>query len=248
MKNSFEKKIDDLKLQLELGVSETIDLSISDFKRKSTLNNLNNKSNEDSNNPLDDIINLEDLKLYIEQFDGCELKLTSTNTVFCDGNKDSKIMIIGEAPGNQEDIEGKPFVGKSGQLLDKVLNFINLNRTNCYITNIVPWRPPGNRNPTSEELKICVPFVRKHIELINPDVLLLVGSISTKSLLNIDIGITKLRGEWRDYKYNTIKIPSLPIFHPAYLLRRPTNKSLVMKDMLILHKKLKEIKKENKID
>ncbi len=248
MKNSFEKKIDDLKLQLELGVSDTIDLSISDFKRKSTLNNLNNKSNEDSNNPIDDITNLEDLKLYIEQFDGCELKLTSTNTVFCDGNKDSKIMIIGEAPGNQEDIEGKPFVGKSGQLLDKVLNFINLNRTNCYITNIVPWRPPGNRNPTSEELKICVPFVRKHIELINPDVLLLVGSISTKSLLNIDIGITKLRGEWRDYKYNAIKIPSLPIFHPAYLLRRPTNKSLVMKDMLILHKKLKEIKKENKID
>tara|TARA_B100000700_G_scaffold305786_1_gene380211 strand:+ start:496 stop:1245 length:750 start_codon:yes stop_codon:yes gene_type:complete len=248
MKKSFEKKLDDLKFQLELGVSEAIDLSISGLNRKSSLNKIKDKSKDNSNNSLDDITSLEDLKLYIEQFEGCELKLNAKNTVFCDGNKNSKIMIIGEAPGNQEDIEGKPFVGKSGQLLDKVLNFINLNRGNCYITNIVPWRPPGNRNPTSEELKICVPFVKKHIELIKPDILLLVGSISTKSLLNIDIGITKIRGEWKKYQNNKVEIPSLPIFHPAYLLRRPTNKSLAMKDMLVLNKKIKDIEKEKKIE
>jgi len=153
-------------------------------------------------------------------------------------------MIIGETPGNQEDIEGKPFVGKSGKLLDKILNFINIDRNSCYIANIIPWRPPGNRNPSSEELKTCLPFIKKHINLTKPKILLLVGSISAKALLETDLGITKLRGEWKIYKDGELEIPTLPIFHPAYLLRRPTMKSLVMRDILLLNKKIKEVNKE----
>ena len=158
--------------------------------------------------------------------------------VFSDGNPKSKIMLIGEAPGNQEDLEGKPFVGKSGKLLDKILEFININRENCYIINILPWRPPGNRNPTTKEIRQCLPFVKKHIELVKPDILVLVGSISAKSILDTDLGITKLRGEWHTYKDKKLEIPSLPIFHPAYLLRRPTSKSLLMKDILLLNRKI----------
>ena len=137
-------------------------------------------------------------------------------------------MLIGEAPGNQEDIEGKPFVGKSGQLLDKILETININRTNCYISNIIPWKPPGNRNPTAEEINTCLPFIKKHIQLINPKILMLIGSISAKSILDQTIGITKLRGIWHLYKDKNIEIPALPVFHPAYLLRRPANKAFTI--------------------
>lgn len=240
MINSFEKKIDDLKFQLESGVSENIDLSVNDFKKTRKPISID----EQENSSLSEINNLSELKKYIEEYSGCSLKDTAKNTVFCDGNENSNIMIIGEAPGNQEDIEGKPFVGKSGKLLDKILNFINIDRNSCYIANIIPWRPPGNRNPSSEELKTCLPFIKKHINLTKPKILLLVGSVSAKALLETDLGITKLRGEWKIYKDGELEIPTLPIFHPAYLLRRPTMKSLVMKDILLLNKRINEVNKE----
>ena len=118
----------------------------------------------------------------------------------------------------------------------------NIDRTNCYISNIIPWRPPGNRNPTAEEISMCLPFIKKHIELVNPKILLLVGSISSKSILNKNLGITKLRGEWHIYKDGDIEIPALPIFHPAYLLRRPNNKSYVMRDILLFKRKIQDMK------
>ena len=235
MIKSFEKNIDDLKFQIDLGLTETIKSNINEDFDKSNLEE--NRFTNDYDY-LSEIKSLEELKSFIENYDKCELKNTSRSTVFCDGNSKSKIMLIGEAPGNQEDIEGKPFVGKSGKLLDKILDFINITRKNCYIINIIPWRPPGNRNPTTKEIRQCLPFVKKHIELVKPDILVLVGSISAKSILDTDLGITKLRGEWHTYKDKKLEIPSLPIFHPAYLLRRPTSKSLLMKDILLLNRKI----------
>ena len=241
MTKSFEKNIDDLKFQIELGVSETISANITkDINKVNSLET--NSSLELDSNELSEIKTLNDLQSFIENYDECELSHTARSTVFCDGNVDAEIMLIGEAPGNQEDIEGKPFVGKSGQLLDKILETIKINRTNCYFSNIIPWRPPGNRNPTAEEISMCLPFIKKHIELINPKVLLLVGSISSKSILDKNLGITKLRGEWHTYKDGEIKIPALPIFHPAYLLRRPNNKSYVMRDILLFKRKIQDMK------
>ena len=241
MTKSYEKNIDDLKFQIELGVSETISTKIIEDRNK--VNSLEINSNvENNSNELSEIKTLKDLQYFIENYDECELLETARSTVFCDGNVDAEIMLVGEAPGNQEDIEGKPFVGKSGQLLDKILETININRTNCYISNIIPWRPPGNRNPTAEEISMCLPFIKKHIELVNPKILLLVGSISSKSILNKNLGITKLRGEWHIYKDGNVEIPALPIFHPAYLLRRPNNKSYVMRDILLFKRKIQDMK------
>ena len=241
MTKSYEKNIDDLKFQIELGVSETISTKIREDRNK--VNSLEINSNvENDSNELSEIKTLKDLQYFIENYDECELLETARSTVFCDGNVDAEIMLVGEAPGNQEDIEGKPFVGKSGQLLDKILETININRTNCYISNIIPWRPPGNRNPTAEEISMCLPFIKKHIELVNPKILLLVGSISSKSILNKNLGITKLRGEWHIYKDGNVEIPALPIFHPAYLLRRPNNKSYVMRDILLFKRKIQDMK------
>ena len=240
MTKSYEKNIDDLKFQIELGVSETISTKIREDINK--VNSLEINSNvENDSNELSEIKTLKDLQYFIENYDECELLETARSTVFCDGNVDAEIMLVGEAPGNQEDIEGKPFVGKSGQLLDKILETININRTNCYISNIIPWRPPGNRNPTAEEISMCLPFIKKHIELVNPKILLLVGSISSKSILNKNLGITKLRGEWHIYKEGNIEVPALPIFHPAYLLRRPNNKSYVMRDILLFKRKIQDM-------
>tara|TARA_Y100001970_G_scaffold91505_1_gene115438 strand:- start:1716 stop:2447 length:732 start_codon:yes stop_codon:yes gene_type:complete len=240
MTKSYEKNIDDLKFQIELGVSETISTKIREDRNK--VNSLEINSNvENDSNELSEIKTLKDLQYFIENYDECELLETARSTVFCDGNVDAEIMLVGEAPGNQEDIEGKPFVGKSGQLLDKILETININRTNCYISNIIPWRPPGNRNPTAEEISMCLPFIKKHIELVNPKILLLVGSISSKSILNKNLGITKLRGEWHIYKEGNIEVPALPIFHPAYLLRRPNNKSYVMRDILLFKRKIQDM-------
>ena len=240
MTKSFEKNIDDLKFQVELGITETISANNREDIKK--VNSLEIKSNlEHDSNELSEINTLKDLQSFIENYDECELSHTARSTVFCDGNVDAEVMLIGEAPGNQEDIEGKPFVGKSGQLLDKILETININRTNCYISNIIPWRPPGNRNPTAEEISMCLPFIKKHIELVNPKILLLVGSISSKSILNKNLGITKLRGEWHIYKEGNIEVPALPIFHPAYLLRRPNNKSYVMRDILLFKRKIQDM-------
>ena len=241
MTKSFEKNIDDLKFQVELGITETI--SANNREDINKVNSLEINSNlEHDSNELSEINTLKDLQSFIENYDECELSHTARSTVFCDGNVDAEVMLIGEAPGNQEDIEGKPFVGKSGQLLDKILETININRTNCYISNIIPWRPPGNRNPTAEEINTCLPFIKKHIQLINPKILMLIGSISAKSILDQTIGITKLRGIWHLYKDKNIEIPALPVFHPAYLLRRPVNKAFAMTDMLNFKNKIIEMK------
>jgi len=240
MTKSFEKNIDDLKFQVELGITETISANNREDINKVHSLEINSNLEHDSNE-LSEINTLKDLQSFIENYDECELSHTARSTVFCDGNVDAEVMLIGEAPGNQEDIEGNPFVGKSGQLLDKILETININRTNCYISNIIPWRPPGNRNPTAEEISMCLPFIKKHIELVNPKILLLVGSISSKSILNKNLGITKLRGEWHIYKEGNIEVPALPIFHPAYLLRRPNNKSYVMRDILLFKRKIQDM-------
>lgn len=175
---------------------------------------------------------LEELQAAMHGFDGCALKTTAKNTVFSDGQASAKIMLIGEAPGQDEDRAGLPFVGASGQFLDTMLASIGLGRTeNLYIANIVPWRPPGNRTPSLEEIAICKPFITRHIELIAPDYLLLVGNISNKTLLGTETGITKLRGQWQSYQADGREIKALPLLHPAYVLRRPENKAAYWADL-----------------
>ena len=186
------------------------------------------------------INNLDDLKDYMSKFKGCELYKSATNMVFSDGNKSSQIMLIGEAPGHDEDVQGKPFVGRSGKLLNKMLEAIGLSRETVYIANIVPWRPPNNRRPTEEEINICLPFIRKHIELIAPKVLMLLGSTATYALLRNKEGITKIRGKWVDMEFGKLKVPTLPSFHPAFLLRQPAQKKYSWEDLKTLKKKIDE--------
>ncbi len=182
---------------------------------------------------------LDELNQAIQQFDGCALKQTAKNTVFSDGVAGARIMLVGEAPGQDEDRQGKPFVGRSGQLLDTMFGHIGLSRTeNIYITNIVPWRPPGNRLPYTEELAACLPFVTRHIELAKPDILLLIGGFSAKALLHTQTGITRLRGQWKTYAPDGLDIPALPLLHPAYLLRRPESKANMWADLCRLKTRL----------
>jgi uracil-DNA glycosylase family 4 len=188
---------------------------------------------------LEGINSLEDLQKALESFQGCALKDTALHTVFSDGNPESSIMLIGEAPGADEDRLGKPFVGLSGQLLDQIIGTLGLNRRHVYITNIIPWRPPGNRPPTLEETRACLPFVKKHIALINPKILIFVGGTAAKTLLHTQEGITKLRGRWVDYSgQEGHLIPSLALYHPDYLLRYPSKKKVVWQDMLLLMMRL----------
>lgn len=177
-------------------------------------------------------------------FDGCPLKQTATNLVFADGNPTARVMIIGEAPGADEDRAGKPFVGVSGQLLDRMLAWIGLDRNKAYITNVLFWRPPGNRQPTPTEISACLPFVERHIELVSPEVLLLVGGASAKTLLARNEGITKLRGRWFQYESAGMSrpIPALPTYHPAFLLRQPAQKREAWRDLLALQQRLTEAK------
>lgn len=177
---------------------------------------------------------LEDLKAAMASFDGCNLKRTAKSLVFADGNPQSKVMLIGEAPGRDEDIQGLPFVGRAGQLLDKQLAAIGFDRTMIYITNVIPWRPPGNRTPTPQETEICRPFIERHIELINPDVILMLGGSSAKTLLKTSDGIMKLRGKWGEVKTENASVKALPTLHPAYLLRQPLHKKLAWQDFLSL--------------
>ena len=164
------------------------------------------------------------------------------NIVFGDGDEKSDVMLIGEAPGADEDREGIPFVGLSGKLLNKMLSSIGLSRSEVYITNIIPWRPPGNRQPTIQETAACLPFIRRHIELINPKVLILVGGTASKTLLVRKEGIMRLRGPWFDYqKSDKTVIPALPIFHPAFLLRSPAQKINAWKDLLAIRSRLKNL-------
>ena len=207
--------------------------------------NKNNKNSNQLNNvsslpDLKAVDSLDDLKDYMSKFKGCELYKSATNMVFSDGNKSSEIMLIGEAPGHDEDIQGKPFVGRSGKLLNKMLEAIGLSRDTVYIANIVPWRPPNNRRPTEEEINICLPFIRKHIELIAPKVLMLLGSTATYALLRNKEGITKIRGKWVDMEFGKLKVPTLPSFHPAFLLRQPAQKKYSWEDLKMLKKKIDE--------
>jgi DNA polymerase len=174
---------------------------------------------------------LEVLRGMLEQFDGCALKSTATRLVFADGNPKARVMFVGEAPGRDEDIEGLPFVGRSGQLLNRMMAAIGLDRTSAYIANVIPWRPPGNRTPTPQETQICLPFIQRQIELVNPDVLVTLGNPSTQTLLSTRDGIMKTRGRWFDYDTGTRIIRALPTFHPAYLLRSPSYKRLAWQDL-----------------
>jgi uracil-DNA glycosylase len=186
---------------------------------------------------------LEELVEALAAFDGCALKKTATNLVFADGNPKARIMFVGEAPGADEDRAGKPFVGVSGQLLDRMLGWIGLNRTKFYITNIVFWRPPGNRPPTSDEVAACLPFVARHIELVAPAILVPVGGPATEALLRRGEGISKSHGRWYDYQTPGLgaPIPAMPMFHPAFLLRAPAQKRAAWRDLLNLEQKLGEL-------
>jgi uracil-DNA glycosylase family 4 len=181
---------------------------------------------------------LAELRSALETFEGCALRMTAKNLVFSDGNPEARVMLVGEAPGRDEDLQGLPFVGRSGQFLDRMLASIGLDRSSVYIINTLPWRPPGNRPPTTDELAICEPFVQRQIALVAPKILVCVGGVSAKQLLKTDIGIMKLRGRWMTYPTAAGDIPALPIFHPAFLLRQPAHKRLAWRDLLSLKQKL----------
>ncbi len=182
---------------------------------------------------------LADLRQELADFTGCPLKQTATNLVFSDGNPEAQIMFVGEAPGEDEDRKGLPFVGVSGQLLNTMLSTIGLNRGNIYISNVIFWRPPGNRSPTEAEIAACLPFIERHISIIKPKALILLGAVAAKAILKTNDGITKMRGKWRDYRpegRDDFVVPALPIYHPAYLLRQAGAKRQAWNDLRQLNK------------
>jgi len=181
---------------------------------------------------------LDDLRAVLERFEGCALRTTAKRLVFADGNPAARLMFVGEAPGREEDLEGLPFVGRSGKLLDLMLKAIGLDRTHVYIANIVPWRPPGNRDPSLHETAICLPFIQRQIELVNPQILVCLGKPSTATLLGVTDGIRKTRGRWLAYHNGPNQIRAMPTFHPAYLLRSPLEKRFAWKDFLAIKKAL----------
>ena len=183
---------------------------------------------------------LEALRALMEGFDGCALKHTATRLVFADGNPQARVMFVGEAPGRDEDIEGLPFVGRSGKLLDRMIAAIGLDRSTAYIANVIPWRPPGNRTPTPHETQICLPFIQRQIELVNPDVLVTLGNPSTQTLLATREGIMRTRGKWFDYDTGTRTIRAIATFHPAYLLRSPSYKRMSWQDLRAIAKALEQ--------
>lgn len=185
-----------------------------------------------------------ELRKAVEEFDGCALKFTATKTVFADGNPDADIMLIGEAPGVDEDRQGRPFVGASGQLLDRMLIHIGLSRAeNVYISNILFWRPPGNRSPTTAEIAACMPFVQRHIALVKPKLLMFLGGTAAKTMLDRTEGIMRLRGRWFNYRVEGIDepIPAMPTLHPAFLLRQAAQKREAWRDLLAVKSKLLEL-------
>ena len=186
---------------------------------------------------------LAELEAAVRGFDGCVLKRTAKNTVFADGTPGAPVMVVGEAPGADEDRLGKPFVGVSGQLMDRMMEAIGLTRDGgFYITNILFWRPPGNRTPTVAEQAMCLAFTRRHIELARPKVLVLAGGTSVKAVLDTTEGITRMRGKWVSYRLGDgSELPTMPTFHPAYLLRTPASKRLSWLDLLAVDKKLREL-------
>jgi len=183
------------------------------------------------------------LAALVATFDGCGLKRTATNTVFADGNSAAPVMIIGEGPGADEDRIGRPFVGRAGQLLDRMLAAIQMDRESVHITNVVYWRPPGNRTPTTAEIASCLPFVLRHIALVHPKILVLAGGTAANALLPGGQGITRLRGRWFDLEIPglTEPVPTLPMFHPSFLLRTPERKREAWRDLLALRARFDEL-------
>jgi DNA polymerase len=183
------------------------------------------------------------LAALVGQFDGCPLRRTATNTVFIDGNPAAPVMIIGEAPGADEDRIGRPFVGRAGQLLDRMLEAIGLDRSGVLITNVIYWRPPGNRTPTAAEIASCLPFVFRLIALVHPNVLVLSGGTAAGALLGQSQGITRLRGRWFALAVPGLDqpVPTLPMFHPSFLLRTPERKREAWRDLLSLRARLDEL-------
>src|SRR6516165_206746 len=179
---------------------------------------------------------LDELQALLAAFEGCALRATATQLVFADGNPQSRVMFVGEAPGYDEDIVGRPFVGRSGKLLDRMMAAIGLDRTSSYIANVVPWRPPGNRTPTPQETAICLPFIRRQIELADPDILVCLGGPAMQTLLGVKDGITRSRGRWFSYDTGRREIRALATFHPAFLLRSPLQKRFAWRDFLALKK------------
>lgn len=186
---------------------------------------------------------LDELREIVAAFDGCNLKFTAKSTVFSDGNPQAPLMLIGEAPGSEEDRAGLPFVGRSGQLLDRILAAIGIERaTGAYIANVIPWRPPGNRDPSPLETEICRPFIERQIELAAPKVIITLGNPSTKLLLKTQTGIMRMRGSWSAYvSPSGMEVPAMPTLHPAYLLRNPAHKKLAWRDFLEVKARLRVI-------
>ena len=185
----------------------------------------------------DRVDNLEKLKKSIQNIKNCSLKDNAKNMVFSDGNPKSKIMLIGEAPGANEDEEGLPFVGRAGVLLDKMLSAINLDRKKVYISNIINYRPPENRRPTDDEMKRYLPFITKHIEIINPKILVLLGSTAMNALIGSDVVISKMRGKWIEKKFGNCKTSVIITFHPAFLMRQPAQKKMAWVDLKMIRDK-----------
>jgi DNA polymerase len=183
-------------------------------------------------------LSLAELEAMASAFDGCALKRTAKSLCFARGREDARLMLIGEAPGRDEDLRGKPFVGRAGQLLDRMLAAIGLGEEHVYITNTVYWRPPGNRTPTPAEVEACAPFLARQIELLSPEVIVLLGGAAANTILGVTEGIMRLRGKWLSYACASRDIATLPTLHPAYLLRNPEHKRLAWRDLLMVKEKL----------
>ena len=206
---------------------------------KNSINRYKNKGKSDSK---DKLKQLEILRDKINHIRNCELKKNATNLVFSDGNPNSKIMIIGEGPGANEDKEGKPFVGRAGKLLDKMLTAIKLNRKNVYISNVVNFRPPMNRKPTEEEIERYLPYLNRHIELIKPKILFLLGSTALNAIIGNREVISKARGKWSEKTFGKTKVQTIASFHPAFLMRQPDQKKYTWEDLKMIRKKMSELK------
>ena len=233
MRNKSSLKTNKKKLYHKLINNELVydNKPIVRYKKNNKNNALKNKLNQ-----------LEELRKRINSIKNCDLKKNATNLVFSDGNPFAKIMIVGEGPGANEDKEGKPFVGRAGKLLDKMLTAIKLNRKNVYISNVVNFRPPMNRRPTDEEIKKYLPFLNKHIELINPKILLLLGATALNALIGNEVVISKARGKWTNKKFGESTVQIIASFHPAFLMRQPDQKKYAWEDLKMIRKKISELK------
>lgn len=244
--NNMENITNILEWYIEAGVDETIDteaISFMEAKEVKISTNTTPKTIISSVETIKQSYNvslkadtLDELKNIILNFEGCNLKQTAKNTVFGDGNPNADIMFIGEAPGADEDKIGLPFVGRSGQLLTKIITAAGFKRENCFISNILPWRPPGNRTPTATEVSTCLPFIKKQIELVSPKYIIFLGGSAANSILDNAEPISRLRGKWLEYKTSEQTISALATFHPAFLLRNPAQKAKIWADFVKLKK------------